>query len=194
MFGFWGNSEEVFFVDEFGNGYRLELSEYLYQAILGAIRTASPANRENAKKATIKDYKKWSSPALILSAAQHANIDVRAIIKQLSQKNTGSQHNGTGSTDDGYIYILKHANHAIVKIGKTKATAAERAINYANNHDDPDGWSVYHQVPSQNVSAVEARIHSSLESSRAAYGYNAKEVFAISVTFAMKVVYREIEL
>lgn len=198
-FGYWGDEEWVRFLDEDGRGFKAELTEELYQRILVAIKKASPAKREAAKEASIRGLWfgdkaiNWSSPSVIARAAQYAGIDVRIIIAELARGSL-AESDGAGSADDGIIYILRHRRNPIVKVGKTKSLSASRAANYTVNHDDPDGWVVYHEVNTRNVSGVEARVHKSLQKYRAAYGYNAKEVFAVSVSIAMKAVYAEIEL
>lgn len=198
-FGYWGDDKYIYFVSkDDGQGFKAELTEELYQRILQSIKRASPARREAAKKASRSSFMhspsvNWSSPSAIADAAQYAEIDVRAIIADLA-KGWLREGDGSGSADDGIIYVLRHRKDHIVKIGKTKSLSATRAANYTVNHDDPDGWVVYHEVNTRNVSEVEARIHNSLQKYRAAYGYNAKEVFAVSVSIAMKAVYAEIEL
>lgn len=196
--GYWGDANYIYFVSkEDRSGYMVELTEELYRAILSAIKRSPPAARSAAKRASQKgifgsrNYA-WSDPEQITKAAEYAEIDVRQIIVELSRDKMESEE-GRGSDDDGIIYILRHLKHPIVKIGKTRGSAASRATNYTLDHADPDGWIVHHEVNTKSVSAVEARIHTRLSQHRAAYGYNAKEVFAVSVSAALKAVYIEVE-
>ena len=180
--------------------YKTELSDELHAEILRNIKKAPLIKRELADHATKDGWRamnikghKWHSMQQITLAAGYVGIDIEKIIDFLLEK-CRSGFDGIGSNDDGIIYLLIHSKHKIVKIGKTKSDSAQRAKNYSINHDDDDGWTLHHEVRSKNVSRVEARIHAQLITNRAAYGYNAKEVFSISTSSAMKAIYSEIEL
>jgi hypothetical protein len=195
---FLGEANYIYFRNkQDGLGYKAELTEPLYQAILQAIKKASPAKRERAKSATVRGIFGsrsfiWSSPSRIADAAALAEIDVRDIINELSRANCDGS--GTGSNDDGIIYVLRHSSMAIVKIGRTKRLSTDRAAHYAVAHDDPGAWLLHHEAATKNVAAVEARIHARLSSRLAQYGYGSKEVFAISPSQALQAIYAEIEL